>query len=191
MQFHPFDLVFPIGLSLAAIALCIWAAVKAEQTGAKVASVLCGLLFASAIPGWYYFRYSETKADYVTDLGLRVHQGEKNRCEEKDLTEWSDWLINFWKEHFDAGCAGKAFEDWYVHCIDQERLKLASGWVTGYTTDTLMVISYDPNEPRRPERSFKHEMSHRILDKCGMPWAGSEQAGGPHHDYFAKVKLGY
>ena len=192
MFFTWLDLIAPWGTALLAVALCSWAAIKAEKLPAFWISVITGVFFLASIPFWYGVRHSQTKVDYTTAAGMYVTQGEKNKCERTDVEAWESWVIAFWKKEFEAdtekqALVKNAFKGKRLYCVDVEQISLFNRTIRGAVLlGRNAIIGYREGDITYPERLAKHELSHFVLIKTHAPY--NEDV---HHKMFEEAKLGY
>lgn len=186
-MFSLMDLVAPIGISLLSAVLCIWGFVKAKEKPAKVVCVLTGLVFLGSNPALYLMRYASRKADYTTQQGVRVRQGEKNKCEKAYVTENVQWVLDWWSKH----CPDKAakvvasVDDRLLVCLDEEKLGAAGRWMRGYTWGNATVVGWNGKQEYTTSL-IRHELSHTAATGCGYPLDEEAQ-----HKLFKDLKLGY
>lgn len=186
-MFNAFDLVTPWGTAILALVLGIWGFVKGTTKPAKVISLLTSLVFLLPLPVIYGMRFASHRYDYETVAGMRVRQGEVNRCEADEVVQWEDWTRKFWLRHYPAYCIDTANRQALLVCKDTEITETAVGrFVRGWAWKHTAVITYKPDKPRYTESLFKHEFSHLILFEC----AGSLD-GDTHHNLFKKKGLGH
>lgn len=181
-MFSWFDLIAPLGINLVALVFGIWGGIVAPEVGGKVASLLTAAAFTVVTVVIYVLRWRFWRYDYKTKHGLRVTLGEKNRPARASVEEWSQWTVDFWVgQKWPAEDVLAALKNARVIFVDQESYSVPNfaKLVYGAYDGRLMSIG-----TKAPESVFKHELSHRILDKLGVQW-------DKHHDIFALRGLGH
>jgi hypothetical protein len=186
-MFHWIDLIAPIGVAVVAVVLCGIAIWKSAKPDAKVlVCVITAVMFMASVPGLYVIRCAALSSDYTVE-GLRVRQGELNRCEREQVAADVVWVRDWWQ----ADCPDKKaavaaqLDDKLLVCVDSEKLGTASRWMRGYTWGGVAVVGW--NGKLSYVRSLiRHELSHMAAVGCGYPL--DEVA---HHKLFSDLGLGY
>ena len=184
-MFTLLDIIFPIGIGLGVAALCIVAMVRSRVLAAKVISAIVGVVFLLSIPTWYIMRYNYIAPDYVTSTGLRIKQGDVNKCLPTDVEKWADWVVSFWKKHYPDDLIDSSIKGKLCICIDKEKLSVMGRFVRGYSYSDKMVIGWN-GDLKYTESLFKHELSHIILLGCGEVYDNTAQ-----HAIFKDKGLGH
>jgi len=184
-MFHPIDLIAPIGICLLTVFLCVLGFIRTQKYQAKIVCVLTALVFVSSIPFFYFMRWNSRKADYVTEQGVRVRQGKKNKCEKKYVTEQVQWVINWWQERYLTKDVAKALDDKLLVCVDAIKMSVLDRWVGGFAWGSMAVVGWDGN-PEYTTSLIRHELSHFAAHACGHQMDEEE-----HHKLFKKLGLGH
>jgi hypothetical protein len=180
--FHPLDLVFPWGIALVAMGLCVWGTVASPSIGAGAACAGTGLLFGASIPLWYVAR--STKRSY--DFAVTGQYGEKlyiigRRAPADGIAVWLNSVVDFWVSagRTTPAKARDAVDGLFVWFLEEEKVNVFGRWAAGWTTSTDVCICN-----RGADASLlRHELSHHIVASGG--WDEAE-----HHAIFEKVGLG-
>lgn len=201
-MFNWIDVIAPIGLSVIAAVLCLVGLAHAKERAARVACILCAVVFLSATPVLYAMRYASRRYDYKTVHGIRVRQGELNACKKVLVDEAVTWTVNFWQKVFadKPTCVIEGVKDDYIICKDEKLVPVKNydydkkqwfdDWVNGYSSWDAAVIAWQGDA--RTRSLIIHELSHPILRACGiMPKSLSESVNVLHHHFFAQHKLGH
>lgn len=183
--FRPFDLVFPIGSAVLALALGAWGLVAAPTAGGKAASAGMAVAFLAPLIGLYLWRASAREHHYVAQ-GVLVRLGKKHSPTKPQVTEWVAWVIDFWSAYYDRPEVRKALDGVLVVYADVLKLGSPGRWMAGYNTGSTAVIGYAQGDWERSRRLTIHELSHSVLMEVEpqMVWEA-------HHAYFAQKGLGH
>lgn len=177
------DLVAPIGICCLAAFLCYLGFRKSKKIPPKLVCAITGGFFLAFIPLWYVVRDQKIEPDYTSGYGLEVVQGVKNKCEKKQIDEWSKWLIDLWSGHYDVTCVRTSLKGKLVVCVDEEKLSVLGRAVRGYSHGRFSVVGWN-GKISYAESLFKHEVSHQIIGSCVMPFHEEE-----HHKLFKEKGL--
>lgn len=181
-MFSWLDLIAPIGINLIALVFGIWGAIVSDAVGGKVSCIATAVAFTVVSAVIYILRWRFWRYDYKTKYGVRVTLGKTNKPTKSIVEGWSEWTVSFWiGQKWPEAEVWAALKGARVRFIDAE-----SYYVSGFAK--LVYGAYDGSfmsvGTKNPESVFKHELSHRILDKLGIPW-------DKHHDIFALRGLGH
>ena len=183
--FHPFDLIFPIGLGIAALGLGIWAAIASDAPPVgKIIAVATGLVFASMNIVIYVWRAKARKSDFITS-GVRVRMPKRvpgaQPLKARDVNNWIDWVIHFWaKDPISSTASEAALKDLLVVFGDRKKYGSAGRWMRAYYQGSVAVIGRG-KDIRDTLHLFAHELGHAFLDGRGIPW-------DKHHDLMEHVE---
>jgi hypothetical protein len=185
-MFSWFDLIAPIGTSLIAAALGLWAIARMIEQNRIIPIVITAgtiAVFLVSIPWIYVTRYNSLKVDYKTSRGLGVIQGKINKCEKATIEIWESTVIKDWEPYYKNSASvlnGKK-----LICKDVEDIELTSfsRWVHGYAIDNVMVIGWKNID--HAHSLFNHEAAHFMLAAMGYPMDNAT-----HHQLMKQYKLG-
>lgn len=186
-MFTPIDLIFPWGICVIAVGLCLWAAIKGkakDRTAMRIATLGTAAVFVLAIPGWYIARGILNNPDYVSSYGIEVVQGKINKCKQRDIDSWSEWVVNFWSSHYDTKKVQQSLKGKKLVCLDMEKIPTLTRYVRGVSHGRMSAIGWN-GEIEYTRSLFIHEMSHHIVDQF-IPY--DEQG---HHNFFKEKNLGH
>lgn len=183
--FRPFDLVFPIGSAVLALALGVWGLLAAPTAGGKVASAGMALAFLAPLIALYLWRAAARKHHFVA-WGVLVRQGSKHRPDRQVAASWVLTVVEFWSKHYSETKVMAALDGVLLVYADVLKLGSPGRWMAGYNTGTTAVVGYAQGDWERSRSLTIHELSHSVLMgvEPQMPW---EQ----HHAYFKQKGLGH
>jgi hypothetical protein len=183
--FRPFDLLFPIGSAVLALALGLWGLWAAPTAGGKAASAGMAVAFLAPLIGLYLWRAKLREHDFVA-WGVLVRLGKKHRPDRQAVAEWAQTVVTFWAAHYGEARVLASLDGVMLVYVDQLKLNVAGMWAAGYNTGQTAVIGYAQGDWERSRSLTVHELSHSVL--MGVE---PQMAWETHHDYFRQKGLGH
>lgn len=194
--FRGWDLLFPFGLSALVIGLAVWTTVHGATRGALAAT--WGLVAVVLTIGVTLFvvRARSRRYDYMVG-NLRVRIGKRNNPPKDTVQKWLTSVTEFWgttgydvtKHHIaelerdDCVSGLVAFVDQYKIVLDKWDMIVRAATDFDIIIVGIHSIETFESDPEYVASLFRHEVSHLILNHCGVP-------GSTHHKLFKELGLG-